>query len=159
MKSVKILSIVLSITIIIGISVASAKMQESKEVSFTLSEEIKAGKLLGIHHYVLKAGVEPEEFERFIIEEWNPVSHELFPGILIRIMKGERGAKINHYLMVYEMNSLYIRNFYFPTPGGQTEEATAIIEKCGEQCTKVMNRFDELAERVEYTDWVELLKK
>jgi hypothetical protein len=159
MKTLKILAFVFSSLIIMAISIASYNTQKVKEVSFMIPDEIKTGKVLGIHYYKLKEGVSPLEFERFVTEEWSPVNNELFPGILIRLMKGERGSKVGHYIMIYEMNSLKIRNFYFPTRGEKTEEAFAIIEKCGEQCTQVWNRFDELAERTEYTDYVELLKK
>ena len=156
MKTSKMPTIVSSILIVAGIGLAPHSMQAS---SFTISEEIETGKVLGIHYYTLKEGVESSEFERFITEEWNPVNRELFPGILIRLMKGERGSEIGNYILIYEMNSLYIRNFYFPTAGEQTEAATTILEKCGEQCTQVWDRFEELAERSEYTDYVELLEK
>jgi len=31
-------------------------------------------RLLGIHYLTLKDGVKPEDFERFIIGEWNPIN-------------------------------------------------------------------------------------
>jgi hypothetical protein len=32
----------------------------------------------------LKKGVEPKEFEEFVVEGWAPVSQDLFPGMKIR---------------------------------------------------------------------------
>jgi hypothetical protein len=55
-------------------------------------------RLLGIHHLSLKDGVRPEDFERFVVEEWNPVMSDLIPGDRMLIMKGERNARDGEYL-------------------------------------------------------------
>ena len=58
------------------------------------------GELLGIHEVVLKPGVEPAELERFAAEEFEPVVRDLFPGIRVRVYKGERGRAPGSYLVV-----------------------------------------------------------
>ena len=158
MKTSTILIIVFAILAAIVVGVKSLEVQANNKAVFTPTNEIGTGKVRGIHNFTLKDGVEPQEFERFITEEWNPVMQELWPGAQNMFMKGERGPHVGQYIMVIEMNSLYVRNFYWPT-GGASEAAKAIQENWGDAYTQVMNRGSELAERTEWTDYVEIVKK
>ena len=158
MKTSTILIIVFAILAAIVVGVKSLEVQANNKAIFTPTDEIGTGKVRGIHHFTLKDGVEPQEFERFITEEWNPVMHGIWPGAQNIVMKGERGQQVGQYIMVVEMNSLYVRNFYWPT-GGASEAAKAIQENWGDSYTQVINRIGELAERTEYTDYVEIVKK
>jgi len=153
------LNIVFLILFISAIDIKSVDSQSEDSTAFSIADDISTGKVLGIHQYTLREGVDPQEFERFVTKEWSPVVSGLFPGVQLMVMKGERGSHIGRYLIVYEISSLYVRNFYWPTPGEQTEAAQAIWKTCGDRCTQVYNRFNELAERVEWTDYVALLEK
>ena len=153
------LIIVFLILVVMGIGLKSHKLQADNNTIFTISDDIGTGKVLGIHYYTLKEGVDPQEFERFVVEEWASVMSERFPGVQLMIMKGERGSNVGQYLMVFEINSLYVRNFYWPTAGEQTEAAKAIWKNCGDPCDQMWNRLQELAERSEWTDYVALVKK
>ena len=116
-------------------------------------------RLLGIHHLSLKDGVNAEDFERFIVEEWNPVYGGLFPGIRMMVVKGEREAEEGEYLLVYDIQSMYVRNWYWPVAGGEgTEAATAIQETCGNTCSDTWDKFYSMAENTGYTDYVELAR-
>ena len=116
-------------------------------------------RLLGIHHLSLKDGVNAEDFERFIVEEWNPVYGGLFPGIRMMVVKGEREAEEGEYLLVYDIQSMYVRNWYWPVAGGEgTEAATAIRETCGNACSDTWDKFNSMAENTGYTDYVELVR-
>jgi hypothetical protein len=68
-------------------------------------------RLLGIHHLSLREGVDAEEFERFIAEEWAPVAGGLFPGIELMVMKGERNAAEGDYVLIYDIQSVYVRDW------------------------------------------------
>jgi hypothetical protein len=100
-------------------------------------------RLLGIHYISLKDGVKPEDFDRFVVEEWNPVLRDLLPGSPWMIMKGERNAREGEYLMVWDAPTVSVRDRYYPTPEG-SEAWTAIWETCGEACDNVMERYSRL---------------
>jgi hypothetical protein len=118
------------------------------------------GKVLGIHEVVLKPGVAPADFERFAAEEWSPVVREVFPGVDGRIYKGERGRAPGSYLLVYEISSLRVRDYYFPGQGqGMSEVAQALDKACGKQCEQVWNRLSELTTLIGFTDYYALVKK
>lgn len=117
------------------------------------------GPVFGIHHLALKPGVEPAEFERFAAEEWTPAFDELYPGVKTRIVKGERGRAPGTYLLVFEIGSLRVRDYYFPKPTEVSEVTAAIDKACGERCERVQSRFGELATTTEYTDYFALVKE
>jgi len=156
MKTLKVLSRLFIPVIILSMAII---LPANEDAQFILPDGVGTGKVFGIHYYTLKQGVAPSAFEKFIADEWEPVVGELFPGIKMMIMKGERGSKIGHYIMVYDITSLYVRNFYWPSAGESTDVANAIDEKCGDQCSQLWTRFDEMAERTEWTDYVALTKK
>ena len=103
-------------------------------------------------------GVTPEDFERFIAEEWNPVFGGLFPGVRMMVVKGERGAEVGGYLFVYDVQSMYVRNWYWPVGGESSEAATALREACGNACGDTWGRFNSMAENTGYTDYAELVR-
>lgn len=118
------------------------------------------GEVLGIHEVVLKPGVEPAELERFAAEELEPVVRDLFPGIRVRIYKGERGRAPGSYLVVYEVSSLRVRDYYFPGHGeGMSPAAQALEKACGAPCEKAWNRLDQLTTDLGYTDYYALVRK
>ena len=159
MRTLIIITIVFAVLIIAGTAFKSLDTQADNNAIAATSEEIGTGKVLGIHYYTLKEGVDPKEFERFIVEEWNPAVQEFFPGVRLMFMKGERGAQVDKYICVYEMNSLYVRNFYWPGSVKFSEIGNAIWEKHKNLWEPMGNRMNELVERTEYTDYVEIVKK
>jgi hypothetical protein len=114
-------------------------------------------RLLGIHYLSLKDGVEPEDFERFIVEEWNPVMSDRFPGIHWMVVKGERNARDGEYLSVFDIQSVNVRDWYFPTPEA-SEAWDAIWETCGEACSSLWERFSSMTEETRYADYVEIAR-
>jgi len=159
MKTSTILIIVFAILVAIVVGVKSIEVQANNKAIFTKTDEIGTGKVLGIHHYNLKEGVDPQEFERFVTEEWYPVLHEIFPGVQSMVMKGDRGPHVGQYILVCEMNSLYVRNYYFPKISEFSEAANAILENCGDICGQLKKGFSEMVEGTEYTNYVEIVKK
>jgi len=137
---------------------SETQAQEGKAV-FSLPEDIGTGKVLGIHILSLKKGIEPKEFETFLVAEWAPVFQDLFPGMKIMVMKGERGSRINQYILAYDISSLYVRNFFIPKPGESSEVANKIVQDCGDKCAKLQERFEKMVERSEWTDYAALVKK
>ena len=115
-------------------------------------------RLLGIHHLSLKDGINTDDFDRFIAEGWNAVFGGLFPGVRMMIVKGERGAEEGEYLLVYDIQSMYVRNWYWPVAGEGTEAATAIQETCGNACSDTWDKLDSMAENTGYTDYAQLVR-
>ena len=154
-----IITIVFAIMVTIGIAFKSLEVQANNKAIFTRTDEFGTGKVLGIHYYTVKQGIGPQEFERFMVEEWIPVVHEIFPGWRPMFMRGERGSQVGKYIVVWEISSLYVRNYYTPAPGENSEVAKSILEKHKDLLDRVRNRMNEMAERTELTDYVELVKK
>ena len=117
------------------------------------------GRVLGIHDVVLKPDVAPAEFERFVAEEWAPAFGDVYPGVHLQVLKGERGNAPGTYVLVFEIDSIKARDHYFPAPGGQSDVAQALDKACGERCDRVERRFNELARVTGYTDYYALVKK
>ncbi len=124
--------------------------------TFGVRAEGGTGKVLGIHYYSLRQGIEMAEFERFIREEWFP-SVNVVPGIRLMIMKGDRGENVGKYLLVFEIDSIYARDYYFPEPNQPSEAFKSAQARCGERCEQVWNKFGSMVERSEYTDYVQLV--
>lgn len=115
-------------------------------------------RLLGIHHISLKDGVTAEDFERFVAEDWQPVMSERIPGVHIMILKGERNASGGEYLMVWDVQTVGVRDRYFPTPDSASAAFTAINQACGEACTALGEQLNNMTEETSYADYVEIAR-
>ena len=72
-------------------------------------------KSIRIFEYTLNPGVQPEEFERFVVEELTKAP--LQSGVRIRFLKCDRdsqGERIGTYANELEFDSVEVRNRYFP---------------------------------------------
>lgn len=136
-----------------------SRVGKASKVVPSTTTAMGTGKVLGIHHVALKVGVAPAEFERFVAEEWTPAFHDLYPGIEVHIFKGERGSAPGSYVLVFDIGSLRVRDYYFPTPDQVSEVTTAIDKTCGERCNRIQSRFAQLAATTDYTDYFALVKK
>jgi hypothetical protein len=139
------LLLIASVLIAAGFGIAS-----SSESSATDNATV-----LGIHHHTLKEGVSAQEFERFVAEELTPLVNERMPFTRWMVMKGNRGDQVGHYISVYELNSVYLRDSFWNQDGSQTELFQEVYSACGE-CDDLWNRFLDMTEETEYTDYVEV---
>lgn len=149
---------VLAALVVAGFSIASINGRTDEGIALTTSADVGTGKVLGIHHYSLKPGVDANAFEQFVVEQWSPVVSGVTPGVQLLLMKGERNAETGQYLLVFEIQSLYVRDYYWPTPGETTEAAEAAYARCGARCDKVWDQFDEMVERTGWADYAALVK-
>ena len=144
----------LVMVVLLGATAAEAFLEASEmegEGNLTMDP-----RLLGIHHLSLKDGVDPADFERFVIEEWEPVISGITPGQHLMVMKGERNADPGQYILVYDIQSVYVRDWLVPRPGTPSEALNAIYETCGEPCDTAWQGFNEFVDRTTWADWVEL---
>ncbi len=65
-------------------------------------------KVFGIHHLELKDDANAAEFERMVSDELNALPRP--PGWQFSIVKGERGENIGKYVLIFEIESLEVRN-------------------------------------------------
>jgi hypothetical protein len=70
-------------------------------------------------------------------------------------MKGDRGAQVGQYITVYDIQSVYLRDAFWAEDGSLTDLLQQIWTDCGE-CDDQWNRFLEMTEETEYTDYVEV---
>ena len=109
-------------------------------------------KVFSMHMIALKPGVNPEDFEKFVIEEMYPLP--LVEGVKFYLLKGDRGDREGKYLVVYEFESVEVRNRYFPSPGEATKEVQQWFESSAVVIEKWATFATSLAVDVIYTDYV-----
>ena len=78
-------------------------------------------RVVALREATLKSGVRGADFERYFADSVaGPVNRHI-PGLRAYLMKGERGARVGGYVIVYEFDRLERRNEYFPKPDSTTE--------------------------------------
>ena len=78
-------------------------------------------KVFALHEVELRPGVSAEEFETFFSTE---IGFEpLYPGWWVQLLKANRGQRAGKYLVMFEIESIEVRDRYFPTAGERSEEA------------------------------------
>ena len=92
---------------------------------YEASEEwLKPGAVMGLHHMVLREGVEREEAERFLKETYFPGWRDAMPGSRVFMLEGERGAKEGSFVFLWVFENQESRDRYFPSEDGPTDEYT-----------------------------------
>ncbi len=152
------LALVFLAVLVAGLMSARAGIAVFTGAEAEAAEENRAAvpQLLGIHHLSLRDGVSAEEFERFVIEEWNPVMADLYPGIRQTVLKGERNAEPSQYRLVFDIQSARVRDWYWPQSGEGSEASMAIDQACGDPCAQVWEKFSQMTETTSWADWVAL---
>lgn len=106
--------------------------------------------MLGIHHLNVKPGQE-KAFERYITENWNPVSH--FPGLSVLYFRADRGPRNGQYARVFVFEHRSLRDVYAPTPGTQSKFGAQVFEAYEAMWNEINERFLENPTTSEYTDF------
>jgi hypothetical protein len=83
-------------------------------------------KVFGMHMIALKPGVKAEDFAKFVTEEVYPLPS--LEGAEVYLLKGDRGDREGKYLLMYEFESVEVRDRYFPSPGEMSKEAQQVFE-------------------------------
>jgi hypothetical protein len=73
--------------------------------------------MAAVHEVEFVAGADPEEFERRFVgsEAQTPI-----PGFRTHLLKGERGARAGKYALLTEIESVDLRDRFFPDDGRQS---------------------------------------
>ena len=99
---------------------ASATSTLSPEETF--DEWLKPGAVMGLHHMVLREGIDRSEAERFLKEHYFPGWRDAMPGSRVFMLEGERGAKAGSFVFFWIFEDVETRDRYFPAEDGPTEE-------------------------------------
>jgi len=78
-------------------------------------------KVLAMHEIELRPGVSGEAFESFFATEIG--SGPIYPGWWAQLLKADRGERAGKFLVIFEIESVEVRDRYFPTAGERSEEA------------------------------------
>ncbi len=108
--------------------------------------------LLGIHEIKVIEGM-GEAFETFITTKYYPATQGRIPGVDLFVYKGDRGADIGGYILVYAFDSVDRRDSYVPTPGTPSAALTEAIE-AAPLPEGLEDEYNAFFESAEYTDWV-----
>jgi hypothetical protein len=82
--------------------------------------------VFGIHEIELGAGADTAAFERLGAAA---VAAGAPDGIKFRLLKGDRGARSGHYVLLIELDSVQVRDRFFPTENEDSEELHRFVEQ------------------------------
>ena len=107
-------------------------------------------KAFGMHMFALKPGVKAEDFETFVTEEVYPLYS--LEGSEVYVLKGDRGDREGKYLVMWEFESVEVRDRYFPSAGEMSPE----VQQLFESWAAAMEKWAAFATPLEtiYTDYV-----
>ena len=72
------------------------------------------GEVVAVRFLELKDTVNVEDFEKFVIEEFNSTFEGVIPGLKQYISKSDRGIAVDSYAMFMIFDSQYVRNIMIP---------------------------------------------
>ncbi|RWR01007.1 hypothetical protein ED28_16285 [[Pantoea] beijingensis] len=78
-------------------------------------------RVIGIHNLALRPNVSEEQFETFIADNHHRI--EDYPDWKFRLLKGERGNRLDQYVVLMEIASLEALDVFYPEPDMATDEA------------------------------------
>ncbi|MEA1878373.1 MAG: hypothetical protein U9N86_16145 [Bacteroidota bacterium] len=108
------------------------------------------GEVIGIHCLDVKTNMQ-DDFESFVSEEFNSAMHNKIPGLNLYVLKGDRGERKGHYILVYIFDTVERRSEYIPREGEVTKEFTKVFK----QVSTVFEKFKGFQnDEISYTDYI-----
>lgn len=80
-----------------------------------------SARVIGIHNLALRPDVRAETFEQFVAQNHHRI--EDYPNWKFRLLKGERGNRLDQYVVMMEIASLTALDVFYPEADIATEEA------------------------------------
>lgn len=117
----------LTLGLLLG-AVLTKSLDQPATASTTMSpaessdEWLKPGAVMGLHHMVLREGIDRDEAKRFLQEEYFPGWRDAMPGSRVFMLEGERGAKEGSFVFLWVFDDQAARDRYFSGEEGPTEE-------------------------------------
>lgn len=109
--------------------------------------------MIGVHMLDLQEGVTTEEFDAFVTGPFDKLWREPIGGIQARIEQGNRGEEKGRYAIIWEFDSVELRDTYFPDATTITQ---AFHNKVGSKISEVDDQLWKMAKSAEFTDFVVL---
>jgi len=105
-------------------------------------------KVYGLSQIELREGVKPEDFEKFIVEEW----YALPPpeGVSQCLVKGDKGRNEGQYAWLMETESVERRDELFPRGQGWSDE----FQRWVDAHAAVVEKWQSMVTLPFYTDYV-----
>ncbi|MEO7963198.1 MAG: hypothetical protein ABIT38_04725 [Gemmatimonadaceae bacterium] len=107
--------------------------------------------MMALRQTKLKSGVNAADFEQYFADSIAGLMGRHVPGVRAYLLKGERGARIDQYVIVYEFDSVQRRNGYFPKPDSQSGRWTRLARTLPVRGVEDLTKY---VEDAEYTDYV-----
>lgn len=122
------------------------------------SSQSGTGELIGIREIRLKPEIDPDEFDRFVAEQYNPSREGAYPGLREYIAKAKRGKKAGTYIHFVIFDAEKVRDLMFP---GEEGQPVAWVMEILEKLPSFEEEFERYVEGgaeyfATYTDYVEL---
>ena len=108
-------------------------------------------RVIALRQATLKPDVRAEDFERYFADSVAAPSNRHIPGMRAYLLKGERGARVGGYVIVFEFDSLGRRNEYFPTPDTTSARFDQLAKALPANALDNLGRYAEIDK---YTDYV-----
>ena len=107
-------------------------------------------KIYATHEMELRPGVSDEAFERYIAKDSSFFGD--LPGVVIHLLKGDRGGRVGKYMVLFEFDSVETRDRYWPASGEATDEIQRRLVASEQEL------WDRWAPPYPWTDYVEVTR-
>jgi hypothetical protein len=108
-------------------------------------------RLIALREVTLKPNVRAEDFERYFADSVAGPMNRYIPGVRAYLLKGERGARVGGYVIVFDFDSLGRRNEYFPKPDTTSTKWDQLARALPANALPNLARYAEVRD---YTDYV-----
>ncbi len=92
-------------------------------------------KIFGLHEIELRPDVDPEEYARYLVEEF--ATMPTMEGWNVHVMRGDRGVREGQFAVLFEIESEEARDRYFPTEEHNSEEFKRFLARHPEMAAVV----------------------
>lgn len=99
-------------------------------------------RVIGLHNLALRADVQPHTFETFIAQNHHRI--EDYPDWKFRLLKGERGNRLDQYVVFMEIASQAALDVFYPEPDIATDQA-AIFARAHRDTKQMYEEWKQLA--------------
>jgi hypothetical protein len=110
--------------------------------------------VFSIHNLEPRPGVSFADYEKVLLESLQ--FSQPLAGWKMHLVKGDRGDRKGRYAVIYEFDSVEVRNRYFPAEGGEvSQEVQQMMASLPTELAERFNALVAVMPGVIYTDYVE----
>jgi hypothetical protein len=128
----------------------------SGDSALAQSSRSGAGEVVAVRELELKPGIDPAEFDRFVVSTFNPAWEGTVPGVRAYIARADRGARKGSYALVLIFDSEKTRDAIYPKEGGGVSERFGPLLEGPFQANQQLDKYIDPGTLSVYTDYVAL---